>query len=77
MLMYPIGAREFRSQSLSAFFMYASSKALARLHRCTGLSELSLFANAMSTKFSREDAIIFRSPCHACRNTEYRKLWLV
>ena len=30
-----------------------------------GLSEPSLLPNAMSTTFSREDAIIFRSTCHA------------
>ena len=40
----------------------------------SGLSEPSLLANAMSTAFSREDAIIFRAPCHG---SEYRKSWLV
>ena len=43
----------------------------------SGSSEPSLLENAMSTTFSREDAIIFRPPCHACRGTDYRKLWLV
>ena len=103
MLMYPIGATEFRSQSLSASLLYVCEQQgsgetahMSRSHartqlylgrlvmlvvilniRSAGSSEPSLLTNVMSTTFSREDAIIFRSPCHACRGTEYRKRWLV
>ena len=43
----------------------------------TGSFEPSLLASAMSTTFSREYANTLKSPCHACRDIEYRKLWLV